>query len=206
LSRTPVYIRTHNLLTTGNGVPALKWSSTNAYTEGAAGKPVYDWTIIDKVFDTYLEAGAKPFVEIGFMPEALSIHPQPYQHTWPKGGIDTGWAYPPNSYSKWDQLIYEWVRHCVGKYGRPEVESWCWEVWNEPDISYWHGTPEQYDELYDHTTAAVKHALPSVGPRGRSRLDRACESEGSGVPAPVPPTLRWRPAARFHQLSRQRQT
>lgn len=162
LSRTPVYIRTHNLLTTGNGVPALKWSSTNAYTEDASGRPVYNWTIVDKIFDTYLAAGAKPFVEIGFMPEALSTHPRPYRHTWPKGGIDTGWAYPPNNYAKWDQLIYEWVRHCVDKYGKSEVESWYWEVWNEPDILYWHGTPQQYDELYDHTAAAVKRALPSA--------------------------------------------
>jgi xylan 1,4-beta-xylosidase len=152
----------HNLLTSGNGVPALKWSSTNAYTEDVNGKPVYKWTIIDKIFDTYLASGAKPFVEIGFMPEALSTHPQPYRHTWPKGKIDTGWAYPPNDYKKWDRLIYEWVRHCVDKYGKSEVESWYWEVWNEPDILYWHGTPQQYDELYDHTAAAVKRALPSA--------------------------------------------
>ncbi len=162
LSRTPVYIRAHNLLTTGNGVPALKWSSTNAYTEDRTGKPVYNWTIIDKIFDTYLAAGAKPFVEIGFMPEALSTHPQPYRHDWPHGKLDTGWAYPPNSYSKWEQLIYEWVKHCVNKYGKSEVESWYWEVWNEPDIFYWHGTPQQYDELYDHTAAAVKRALPTA--------------------------------------------
>src|SRR6185437_12323400 len=162
LGYIPVYIRTHNLLTTGNGVPALKWGSTNAYTEDAAGRPVYNWTIIDKIFDTYLAAGATPFVEIGFMPEALSTHPEPYRHTWPKGGIDTGWAYPPNDYTKWDGLIYEWVRHCVDKYGKAEVESWYWEVWNEPNIIYWHGTPEQYDELYDHTVAAVKRALPSA--------------------------------------------
>jgi xylan 1,4-beta-xylosidase len=162
LSYEPVYIRTHNLLTTGNGVPALKWGSTNAYTEDASSHPVYDWTIIDKIFGTYLAAGAKPFVEIGFMPEALSTHPEPYQHTWPKGGIDTGWAYPPNNYTKWDRLIYEWVKHCVSKYGKPEVESWYWEVWNEPDIMYWHGTPDQYDELYDHTVAAVKRALPTA--------------------------------------------
>ena len=162
LSRTPVYIRAHNLLTTGNGVPALKWSSTNAYTEDTSGHPVYDWTIVDKIFDTYLAVRAKPFVEIGFMPEALSTHPQPYRHTWPNGGIDTGWAYPPNSYAKWDRLIYEWVRHCVDKYGKSEVESWYWEVWNEPDIMYWHGTPEQYNELYDHTAAAVKRALPTA--------------------------------------------
>lgn len=162
LSRGTVYIRAHNLLTTGNGVPALKWSSTNAYTEDANGQPVYDWTIVDRIFDSYLAAGAKPFVEIGFMPEALSTNPQPYRHDWPKGKLDTGWSYPPNNYAKWDQLIYEWVSHCVKKYGKSDVESWYWEVWNEPDIFYSHGTPEQYDELYDHTAAAVKHALPSA--------------------------------------------
>jgi len=162
LSEGPVYIRTHNLLTTGNGVAALKWGSTNAYTEDASGKAIYDWTIVDRILETYLSAGAKPFVEIGFMPKALSTHPEPYQHTWPKGGIDTGWAYPPNDYKKWNQLVYEWVRHCVEKYGKTEVESWYWEVWNEPDISYWHGTPAEYDKLYDYTAAAVKRALPSA--------------------------------------------
>ncbi len=162
LSYVPVYIRTHNLLTTGNGVPALKWGSTNAYTEDAAGRPVYNWTIVDRIFGAYLAVGAKPFVEIGFMPEALSTHPEPYRHTWPKGGIATGWAYPPKDYKKWDNLVYEWVRHCVDKYGKAEVALWYWEVWNEPDIMYWHGTPQQYDELYDHTAAAVKRALPSA--------------------------------------------
>ena len=67
LSYTPVYIRAHHLLCTGDGEAALKWGSTNAYTEDAAGKPVYDWTIVDKIMDTYIQAKAKPFVEIGFM-------------------------------------------------------------------------------------------------------------------------------------------
>ena len=71
LGPAPAYIRTHFMLSTGDGVPGFKWGSTNAYTEDAAGKPVYDWTIGDRIFDTYLHAGAKPFVEIGFMPEAL---------------------------------------------------------------------------------------------------------------------------------------
>src|SRR5438128_12463159 len=48
-----VYFRAHNLLTTGDGTPALKWGSTNAYTEDARGNPVYDWTILDRIFDTY---------------------------------------------------------------------------------------------------------------------------------------------------------
>ncbi len=162
LSAAPVHIRTHNLLTTGNGTPALKWGSTNAYTEDASGTPIYDWTIVDKILDTYLEAGAKPFVEIGFMPEALSTHPEPYQHTFPKGDIFTGWTYPPKDYQKWSTLVYELVTHCTKKYGRAEAATWDWEVWNEPDIGYWHGTPDEYDKLYDHTAAAIKRALPAA--------------------------------------------
>ena len=156
-----VYIRTHFLLVTGDGKPALKWGSTNAYTEDASGKPVYDWTVIDRIFDTYLEAGAKPFVEIGFMPEALSTHPEPYRHEWPKTNF-TGWTYPPRNYDRWSELIYRWVEHCVQKYGAGEVQSWYWEVWNEPDIQYWHGTPEEYDKLYDYSVKAAKRALPSA--------------------------------------------
>jgi xylan 1,4-beta-xylosidase len=162
LRPSAVYIRTHNLLTTGDGTPALKWGSTNAYTEDAAGNPVYDWTIADRIFDTFLAAHAKPFVEIGFMPEALSTHPQPYRHTWPKGGIDTGWAYPPKDYAKWGELVYQWAKHCAEKYGSAEAASWYWEVWNEPDILYWHGTPQEYDTLYDAAVAGVRRALPNA--------------------------------------------
>jgi xylan 1,4-beta-xylosidase len=162
----PVYIRTHFLLATGNGTPSFKWGSTNAYTEDASGKPVYDWTISDRIFDTYLRAGARPFVEIGFMPKALSTKPEPYEPVWsPGSSFDhyyVGWSYPPKDYAKWGELVHEWVRHCVGKYGKQAVESWYWEVWNEPDISYWHGTPEEFDKLYDYTSAAVKRALPSA--------------------------------------------
>jgi xylan 1,4-beta-xylosidase len=166
LSGVPVYIRTHFLLASGDGTPGLKWGSTNAYTEDASGKPVYDWTITDRIFDTYLQAGAKPFVEIGFMPQALSSKPEPYRPTWIPGAANRdysiGWSYPPNDYSKWGELVYQWVRHCVEKYGKEQVESWYWEVWNEPDISYWHGTPEEYDKLYDYAAAGVKRALPSA--------------------------------------------
>jgi xylan 1,4-beta-xylosidase len=162
LSYAPVYIRAHNLFTTGNGTAALKWGSTNAYTLDAAGKPVYNWTIVDRIFETYLQAGAKPFVEIGFMPEALSTHPEPYRHKFPEGSVFTGWSYPPTDYKKWGELVYRWVQHSVEKYGKAEVESWYWEVWNEPDIPYWHGTPEEYDKLYDYTADAVKRASPTA--------------------------------------------
>ena len=174
----PVYIRTHFMLATGDGTPGLKFGSTNAYTEDASGKPVYDWTITDRIFDTYLHAGAKPFVEIGFMPQALSIKPDPYHPTWVPGGnndqYSIGWSYPPKYYAKWGEMVNQWVRHTVQKYGRAEVATWYWEVWNEPDISYWHGTPEDYNKLYDYAVDGVKRALPealvggpaSTGPSG----------------------------------------
>ena len=136
LSPVPVYVRTHNLLTSGDGTPSLKWGSTNAYTEDANGKPIYDWTLVDKIMDTYIERGMRPMAQMGFMPEALSIKPQPYQHNWQPGQsyeqIFTGWTYPPKDYKKWADLIYAWVKHSIDRYGRNKVETWYWELWNEP--------------------------------------------------------------------------
>ena len=166
LSPVPVYVRAHNLLTTGDGTPGLKWGSTNAYTEDAAGRPVYDWTIVDRIMDTYVERKMKPLVEIGFMPEALSTKPQPYRHDWAPGldygRIYTGWTYPPKDYAKWGELVHQWVKHSVDRYGKKEVESWYWEVWNEPDIGYWRGTPEEFRKLYDYAADGLKRALPTA--------------------------------------------
>lgn len=166
LSKVPVYVRAHSMLVTGDGVAALKWGSTNAYTEDKDGKPVYNWTIVDKIFDTYIERGMKPIAQIGFMPEALSSHPQPYRHFWKPGDnyndIYTGWAYPPKDYEKFAELVYQWVKHSVEKYGKKEVESWYWELWNEPNIGYWKGTTEEYIKMYDYSADAVKRALPTA--------------------------------------------
>ncbi|HZS05425.1 MAG TPA: beta-xylosidase [Blastocatellia bacterium] len=166
MNPVPVYFRAHSLLVTGDGKPNLKWGSTNAYTEDETGRPVYDWKIVDQIFDTYVKVGAKPLVEVGFMPEALSVKPQPYRHHWepgkPYADIYTGWAYPPRDYNKWAELIRQWVRHSVERYGREEVLAWYWELWNEPDISYWKGTPEEYNKLYDYTVAAIKGVLPQA--------------------------------------------
>lgn len=166
LSPVPVYVRAHNLLTSGDGTPALKWGSTNAYTEDENGNPVYNWSILDSIFDTYIKRGMKPLAQIGFMPEALSVKPQPYQHDWKPGvsysKIETGWAYPPKDYNKWGELAYQWVKHCIERYGQKEVESWYWEVWNEPDGAYWKGTLEEFFKLYDYAAAGVKRALPTA--------------------------------------------
>ncbi len=173
LSPTPVYMRVHNLLTTGNGDSSLKWGSTNAYTEDAQGHAIYSWTITDKNFDAFRDANVRPLVEVGFMPEALSTHPQPYRHTFPKGDVFTGWAYPPKDYDKWSALVTAWATHLHERYGA-STDNWLWEVWNEPDIPYWHGTPEEYDKLYDVTAAAIRKALPNAkigGPESTGPYD-----------------------------------
>jgi xylan 1,4-beta-xylosidase len=184
LSPVPVYVRAHNLLNTDEGPrAALKWGSTNVYTEDEDGKAVYDWTLIDRIMDVYVERGMKPLVEIGFMPKALSSKPEPYRHHWSPGDaygdIYTGWAQPPNSYERWAELVYRWVRHSVERYGAGEVETWWWEVWNEPNIGYWQGTQEEYFKLYDYAADAVKRALPrariggptTTGPRWDQAAD-----------------------------------
>lgn len=168
LGPAQAYFRTHNLMVTGDGTPALKWGSTNMYTEDAHGNPRYDWTIVDRIFDAYLANGVKPYVQIGFMPKALSTKPEPYQHHWrpgdPYADIFTGWSYPPKDYDAWRELVYRWVSHCVDRYGRDEVEQWYWQVWNEanPADGYWRGTPEQFRTLHDYAIDGVRRALPTA--------------------------------------------
>jgi xylan 1,4-beta-xylosidase len=166
LSPEPVRVRAHNLLTSGDGTPALKWGSTNAYTEDGDGNPVYDWTIMDRIFDAYATAGIIPFVQVGFTPEALSDASGPYQHRWtPEDryvSITTGWAAPPNDLDKWGDLIHAWARHLAERYGEDRVTTWPWEVWNEPDGHYWTGTIPEFCAMYDVTAKAVQRALPGA--------------------------------------------
>ena len=118
----------------------------------------------------------KPLVEIGFMPEALSTGPAPYRHSFtvekPYSEVFTGWAYPPKDYGHWAELVFQWVRHCVERYGKAEVDSWWWEVWNEPNIGYWKGTPEEYHKLYDYS-ADAREARACPRPNRRAALDGA---------------------------------
>src|SRR5688572_12821915 len=98
LSPVTVYVRAHNLLTSKGNSPGsdLKWGFTDAYKEDKKGKRIYNWTIVDSIVDTYVQRGMKPLMEIGFMPKDLSSKPEPYEHTWSRGGnLWTGWTYPP---------------------------------------------------------------------------------------------------------------
>jgi xylan 1,4-beta-xylosidase len=180
LSPVPVYIRAHFLLATGDGKPDLKWSSSNVYTEDEQGNPVYSWTILDEIFDAYAAAHVRPMVELGFMPKALSAHPDPYHIGWPlKPGEVEGWSFPPKDYKRWQELNRQVAAHMVKRYGVETVSTWYWEVWNEPDGKYyWKGTEDEYNKLYDYAVAGVRQAIPDArvggpattgpGPKGNS--------------------------------------
>ncbi|MFM1942130.1 MAG: hypothetical protein RI897_1112 [Verrucomicrobiota bacterium] len=161
-----VYFRAHNLLCTGDGTPALKWGSTDVYREDAAGNALYDWAILDSIFDAYLENGVRPYAQIGFMPRDLSSRPDPYQHKWtpklPYKEVFTGWSYPPKDYQRWAGLVSAWVQHAVDRYGAEEVSQWYWETWNEANIPYWQGTPEEFRKLHDYAITAVRNVLPTA--------------------------------------------
>lgn len=161
-----VFFRAHSLLVTGDGTPALKWGSTNAYTEDAQGNPIYDWTIVDRIFEAGLKNGVRPYVQIGFMPQAMSVKPEPYRHHWtPRAKYDeiyTGWTYPPKDWAKWEELVYQWAKHSSEKYGKDEVLNWYWQTWNEPNIGYWRGSREEFFKLHDHAVRAVRRAIPGA--------------------------------------------
>ncbi len=162
----PIRIRVHHLHTSGDGALALKWSSTNVYTEDASGNPVYDWTKVDAILDELSRPGLEPFVQASFMPRALSAQPDPYTPTLVKRGLpaadilEGGAYYPPKDYNKWEAFIEAWVRHCVDRYGESAVSAWLWELWNEPESPYFKGSVEDYCRLYDHFAAAVKRVAP----------------------------------------------
>jgi xylan 1,4-beta-xylosidase len=161
LSPVPVYIRAHHLFTSGDGTAPLKWSSSNVYTLDGNGKPVYDFKILDGIFDAYRDAGVRPMVELGFMPEALASGTGPYYVPYPKtldGSVQT----PPKDYAAWGELVRRFTQHLIERYGKAEVATWYFEVWNEPDISYWKGTTADYLKLYDYSVANIRKQLPNA--------------------------------------------
>ena len=138
-----IYIRMHGLLQDELGV----------YSEGPNGHPRYNWQYIDDVYDFLLSIGMKPFVEFGFMPNALK-----------SGNGKVFWwnanVTPPNNYTNWDALITALVQHWTDRYGESEVATWRFEIWNEPNLRmFWQpktNSMDAYFELYAHTARAVQ--------------------------------------------------
>lgn len=122
------------------------------YGESAGGKPEYNFSYIDQIYDGLLANGVRPFVELSFMPQKLAS--EPLRHSF--------WYHPyvapPRDYRRWDALITAFAQHLIARYGIEEVSQWYFEVWNEPNLDFWGGKPKQstYWTLYDHTAQSLK--------------------------------------------------
>ncbi|ATC32580.1 beta-xylosidase [Caulobacter vibrioides] len=131
------------------------------------GKIVYDWTKIDQLYDALLAKGIKPFVELGFTPEAMKTSDLTIFY-W-KGNT----SHP--KLGPWRDLIDAFVRHLRERYGVEEVRTWFFEVWNEPNLDgFWEKADQAaYFELYDVTARAIKAIDPSLRVGGPSTAGAA---------------------------------
>jgi xylan 1,4-beta-xylosidase len=129
------------------------------YDEDAQGHPIYNFSYVDQIYDGILANGVRPFVELSFMPKALASDKNALHAFWYKQNVS-----PPKDYAKWDELIRQFTRHLIDRYGASEVAQWYFEVWNEPNLDFWTGNPKQatYFDLYDHTARAVKSVDPHL--------------------------------------------
>ena len=137
---------------------AIFQDEVGVYDANAQGKPVYNWSYVDQIYDSLLANGVKPFVELSFMPKKMAAR-MDYHPFWYKQIVS-----PPADYDKWQSLVEAFAQHLVERYGIDEVSSWYFEVWNEPNIDFWTGRPAQstYFELYDHAAHAVKAVNPRL--------------------------------------------
>jgi xylan 1,4-beta-xylosidase len=142
------YVRFHAILDDDVGV----------YSEDQQGHPIYNFSYVDQIYDGLLASHVKPFVELSFMPYQLAAR-QDLQAFWYHPNVA-----PPKDYAKWDDLITQFMKHLLDRYGVDELASWYFEVWNEPNLDFWTGNPKQqsYFELYDHTARDIKSVSPRL--------------------------------------------
>ncbi len=143
------YVRFHGIFDDENGV----------YSEDRQGRPVYNWSYVDQIYDGLLANHVRPFVELSFMPKAMAASQTPHAF-WYKPLPN-----PPADYEKWASLVGSFARHLVERYGIDEVAQWYFEVWNEPNIDFWTGIPKQ--ETYERLYRSAAFALKAVSPRLR---------------------------------------
>ncbi|SRR5579871_118537 len=133
---------------------AIFHDEAGLYDEDDRGQPIYNFSYVDQIYDGLLAEHVKPFVELSFMPAKLASNPGALHSFWYRPNTS-----PPKDWTKWDAMIFAFVKHLINRYGDDEVRSWYFEVWNEPNLDFWSGEPreESYWELYDHTAKAVKN-------------------------------------------------
>jgi len=137
---------------------AIFHDEVGVYDENAQGDPVYNFSYVDQIYDGLLANGVRPYVELSFMPNKLAAK-DIHQAFWYKPNVS-----PPKDWNRWEDLVYQFVRHVADRYGVDEVSKWYFEVWNEPNIDFWAGEPKQatYWLLYDHAAAAIKRVSPRL--------------------------------------------
>src|ERR1039457_1818208 len=137
---------------------AIFHDEVGIYDEDAQGHAVYNFSYVDQIYDGLLANGVRPFVELSFMPKKLAARDAPHAF-WYKQNVA-----PPKDWNKWDDLITQFTKHLVDRYGIDEVAQWYFEVWNEPNLDFWVGNPKDttYFELYDHAARAVKRVSPRL--------------------------------------------
>jgi len=157
------YVRFHGILDRDVGV----------YTVDAQGRPDYNFTYVDQIYDGLLQQGVRPFVELSFMPPDMASRQQ-----------SMGFWYnpivaPPKEWALWSDLIRRFAQHLVARYGIDEVSQWYFEVWNEPNGTFWGGDPREatYFQLYDLTARALKSVSP------RLRVGGPATAQAAWVPA-----------------------
>jgi xylan 1,4-beta-xylosidase len=138
---------------------AIFHDEVGLYDEDKDGKPIYNFSYVDQIYDGLLENHVRPFIELSFMPKKLSSDPGALHAFWYKQNVA-----PPKDWDKWEQLVENFARHLVKRYGEDEVAQWYFEVWNEPNIDFWVGDPKEatYYELYDRAARAVKRVSPRL--------------------------------------------
>ena len=143
------YVRFHGIFDDDVGV----------YSEDEHGNAVYNFTLVDTIYDGLLRNGVRPFVELSFMPKELAFNRDDLHVFWYKPNVS-----PPREYLRWDALIRAFAQHLIDRYGIDEVAQWYFEVWNEPNIDFWGGVPQQktYFDLYDQTARALKAVDPRL--------------------------------------------
>ena len=110
----------------------------------------YSFRQIGNVYDNVLSTGMKPFVELSFMPSKLASGKRFGLHY--RNNIT-----PPRDYNEWADYISSFIRFLINRYGKDEVETWYFEVWNEPDLSvFFTKKQKDYFKLYKYTVKAIK--------------------------------------------------
>ncbi len=165
-------VRFHGIFMDDVGLydPNAKTQNPGQAAQTLAEQSPYNFSYVDQIYDGLLANHVRPFVELSFMPRKMASDPNALHAFWYKQNVS-----PPKDYTLWDAMIAAFAKHLIARYGIDEIAHWNFEVWNEPNLDFWGGSPKQptYFELYDHTVLALKQVSPRIRVGGPSTAQAA---------------------------------